>query len=513
MKLEATTPPMQKISQASGGKNQKSETTSQEFSDTLNAKSETQVNAGTGRSKDTDNNTSNETRSKPVTKKHVTVFDQSEALVNEDGIATTEAIAVSVDEQDSKVNEKIATHHSIFQANQTFMERLTASNIDNPGKITIDDMRQSAGFSGKLTKAQAAALEMTMNGLPVSEFQGKGAIGSDILESLLKQKIRDSKTTEIDTELKNLAANLVARDTAAPIEQKPSDLTRILSNLTEKQIPGNTNSSINKSGIDRDFQASRVITKENIALQSGKENNIGETKIGELKAGELKSANMKAEVLQSGQLKSADVKAEATKIGELKTGESKATDVKIGEVKLERIAPSSLNQVIINTLSSAGKISPISTNVIMPGQISNHLQKTLTIQLHPENLGVVEVKISDKNGSLSISVETNTRVAEKILKAEISVLSEKLAGMGILHDEMTVRNNPGLDIMKDNSNLERNGGLHSNNAGDGHNAGEGDSTFERQLYDPKGAEGKTGDNEQIIAASGEAGNKRDGIYL
>jgi hypothetical protein len=169
--------------------------------------------------------------------------------------------------------------------------------------------------------------------------------------------------------------------------------------------------------------------------------------------------------------------------------------------------------VIINALSSSGKADPISTNVITPGQMSNHLQKTLTIQLHPENLGVVEVKISDKNGSLNISVETNTRAAEKILKAEISVLSEKLAGLGILHDEMTVRNNPGLDIGKDNSNLERNGGLNANHAGGGPEAGEGENAFERQLYDPKGAEGKMADNEQVIAASGEAGNKRDGIYL
>jgi flagellar hook-length control protein FliK len=270
---------------------------------------------------------------------------------------------------------------------------------------------------------------------------------------------------------------------AISTDQKQLVNTRILPNLAAKQISVNTNSSIETSNANSNFQTQSVVTKDNAPLKNAKEKTIGEMKTGELKTGELK------------------------------TGELKSADVKIGQVKLERIAPANLNQVIINALSPTGKFSPISANVIMPGQISNQLQKTLTIQLHPENLGVVEVKISVKNGNLSISVETNTLVAEKILKAEISVVTEKLAILGILHEEMTVRNNPGLDIVKDSNNHERNGGMNSNHAGDGQNATDGENDFGRQLDESKVSEGKIGETDQIFAASEEAGNKRDGIYL
>ncbi len=533
MKLEATSVPLQKYGQASVGKNHKSETPNEEFSDALKTKSGKKDNAGTDLTTETENKTNNGTEPEHSTKKQIRRIDQSEAIIikkiainevvtekiktqevaTEENVATsvnsdTDVIEIPTDKQEGKFNERVPTHHLSLLAHQTLMERLTTSNTnkinDQQGNIAIDEMHQSAGMPRNLIKEHASASDMKFKAVSQSRFPEKGAIGNDILENQLTQKETRYKTGGLDVDFKNLPANQIFKQAAMTIDQKQAISTRTILNPAAKQISGNTNSKMDTPGANSDIEVQSVVKKDNALTQVAKEKTIGELKLGEVKFEEKKIGEMLIGEKQLGE----------KKIGEVKVGETKSVDVKIGEVRLERVAPSNLNQVIINALSSTGKISPISTNVITSGQLSTQLQKTLTIQLHPENLGVVEVKISDKNGKLSISVETTTLAAEKILKAEISVLTEKLAISGILHDEMTVRNNPGLDIVRESNSLERNGGMNSNQAGDGQLAKNGEDDFKQQLREPKVSdENKIGEGELISAASREAGNKRDGIYL
>ncbi len=190
------------------------------------------------------------------------------------------------------------------------------------------------------------------------------------------------------------------------------------------------------------------------------------------------------------------------------------TKIKIGEVKLERIAPANFNQLIIESISSNVKVSPVSTNAFVPGQISTQLPKTLTIQLLPDSLGVVEVKISNTNGRLSISIETSTHVAEKILKVEIAALADKMIMSGIALDEMIVRNNPNLEFMRDGNTQERQSSLNFDQSANDELAKNRNDDFQQQLLerDTHKSEGTAGVDTQTDKPDGRS-TQRNGIYL
>ncbi|MCP4073317.1 MAG: flagellar hook-length control protein FliK [Hyphomicrobiales bacterium] len=190
------------------------------------------------------------------------------------------------------------------------------------------------------------------------------------------------------------------------------------------------------------------------------------------------------------------------------------TKMKIGEVKLERVAPANFNQLIIESISSNVKISPVATNTFVPGQISTQLPKTLTIQLLPDSLGVVEVKISNTNGRLSISIETSTLVAEKILKVEIAALADKMIMSGIAPDEMMVRNNPNLEFIKDGNTQERQSSWNLDQSANDELAKNGNDNFQQQLLEPDThkSESTAGVDTQTDKPYGGS-TQRNGIYL
>ncbi len=188
--------------------------------------------------------------------------------------------------------------------------------------------------------------------------------------------------------------------------------------------------------------------------------------------------------------------------------------MKIGEVKLERVAPANFNQLVIESISSNGKVSPVATNAFVPGQILTQLPKTLTIQLLPDSLGVVEVKISNTNGRLSILIETSTHVAEKILKVEIAALADKMIMSGITPDEMMVRNNPNLEFMREGNTQERQSSLNFDQSANDELAKNRNDDFQQQLLEPEKhkSENTAGVDTQTDKPDGRS-TQRNGIYL
>ena len=186
--------------------------------------------------------------------------------------------------------------------------------------------------------------------------------------------------------------------------------------------------------------------------------------------------------------------------------------VKIGSVKLEGIAPANFGQLIIDTISSQAKPESVLAKAFSIETLSTQLPKTLTVQLFPRSLGVVEVKISSVNGRLNIAIETNTAAAEKVLKTEMSAVVDKLLLNGLSHDEITVRNNPNLEYLRDENAQSRSGNWkfeQSNPENGGHRAG-----LESQMSSEVNKETEYSDESSTQTSVMNRGDSsRRGIYL